>query len=352
MKKWLLGIALSLTLNAQAPVVLNSAGTFAVLAGSTVTNTGASVISGNVGVSAGSAVTGFPPGAVINGSIHAADGTAATAQNDLTTAFVDAAGRPCPGGNALPGDIGGRTLLPGVYCATSSLGVTGTLTLNGNGSSGAVFIIQVGTALTTATGNSTVNLINGAVASNVFWVIGSSATLGTNTVFAGTIMAQASITLTTGAVLNGRSLARTGAVTLANNSVTSPGAAVGAGAPLSLTCAFPSGAPGTLYVSALVATGGLSPYIYSISAGALPPGLTLNPQTGVITGIPSAGTYNYTAKVTDSATGVVTVNCGGITIAVLPPTPAPTTLVLIVIALALLTLYQWRRRLALGKVRL
>src|ERR1700722_16148859 len=104
--------------------------------------------------------------------------------------------RACPG-PLLPGDIGGTTLLPGVYCNASSLGITGTVTLNGNGDSNAVFIFQIGSTLITATNNSTVNLIGGAQASNVFWQVGSSATLGTYTTFNGTIMAQASITVTT-----------------------------------------------------------------------------------------------------------------------------------------------------------
>jgi hypothetical protein len=342
----LLLTALSLGLQAQTPVVLNSAGSFAVLGGSTVTNTGATVVTGNLGLSPGSAVTGFPPG-IVTGGVTSIGGPAATGQGDLTTAYNDAAGRPCPGGNTLPGDIGGMTLLPGVYCNATSVGITGTVTLNGNGNSGAVFIIQTGSTLTTAAGNSVVNLINGAVASNVFWKVGSSATLGTTTFFAGTILAQASITLTTGAVLNGRALARTGAVTLAGNAVTNPGGPVGSGAPLTLSCAFTAGQVGQPYVSALVAGGGLSPYTYAISAGSLPPVLTLNTSTGAIAGTPTtAGTFNYTARVTDSASTVVTTTCGAIIIAPQAPpvTPAPPTLVLMSIALACLAAYQGRDR--------
>ena len=216
----LLGFALCL--RAQTPVALGTAGSFGVLAGSTVTNTGATVVGGNLGLSPGSSVTGFPPGSVTGSIFIGAGSLAGTAQNDLTTAYVDAAGRACPVLN-LSGDIGGQTLLPGVYCNSStSLGITGTLTLNGNGNPNAVFIFKIGTTLTTAAGNSHVNLINGATASNVFWQVGSSATLGTNTAFNGIVLAQDSITLTTGAVFNGRALARTGAVTLDGNLMTNP----------------------------------------------------------------------------------------------------------------------------------
>jgi len=187
----LLCLTCSVYLKSQ-PVPLGSSANFAILAGSTVTNTGNTLITGgNVGVFSGTAVTGFPPGVITGGVIHAGDAVAATAQNDLTTAYVNAAGRSSNGG--LPGDIGGLTFLPGVYSTASSLGITGTVTLNGNGNSGAIFIFQIGSTLTTATSNSNVNLIGGAQASNVFWQVGSSATLGTGTIFNGTILAQASI---------------------------------------------------------------------------------------------------------------------------------------------------------------
>jgi Ice-binding-like/Putative Ig domain len=332
----------SLFLEAQTPVPLATSGNFAVLAGSTVTNTGNTVITGNVGVSPGTAVTGFPPG-IVTGVIDAGDATAATAQTDLTTAYVNAAGRASNGN--LPGDIGGMTFLPGVYTSTSSLGITGTVTLNGNGNPNAVFIIQIASALTTAATNSNVNLVGGAQASNVFWQVGSSATLGTFTQFNGTILAQASITLTTGAVLNGRALARTGAVTLAGNSVVNPGAA-GTTNPLSLTCPFPSGTLAQTYSSALVATGGLPAYTYSISAGALPSNLSLSGPTGAITGQPVVlGTFNYTARVVDSTSAVATASCTiNIAAAVVPVTPAPSSLILVLTGLTLLGLYGWRDR--------
>ncbi|WP_345353903.1 ice-binding family protein [Actinoallomurus liliacearum] len=198
---------------AQAPVNLGTAANFAVLGGSTVTNTGPSVVTGDLGVSPGSAVTGFPPGTVF-GAVHQADAVASQAQTDLTTAYNDAAGRTPAA--ALPGDIGGLTLTPGVYKASSSLGLTGTVTLDGQGDPNAVFIIQVGSALTTAS-SSVVRLINGAQACNVIWQIGSSATLGTGSTFRGNILALTSITVTTGTNIFGRTLARNGAVTLDTN---------------------------------------------------------------------------------------------------------------------------------------
>jgi hypothetical protein len=146
-----------------------------------------------------------------------------TAQGDLTTAYNYAAA--AAGGAVLPADIGGETLAPGVYKTTSgqpSLGITGNLTLDGGGDSTAVWIFQIISTLTTADTNSQVILTNGANDHNVFWQVGSSATLGTTTTFAGTVMAQASVSLNTGATLNGRALARTGGVTLLSNPVNVP----------------------------------------------------------------------------------------------------------------------------------
>jgi hypothetical protein len=206
-------------------IALGSACGFGILAGSTVTNVAgtATSVSGDVGVSPGTAITGFGPPASITGAFHAGDSIAATAQGDLTTAYNNAAG--AAEGAILAADIGGLTLPPGVYKTTSaqpSLGITGNLTLDGKGDPNAVWIFQIVSTLTTAATNSQVNLINSASSHNVFWQVGSSATLGTTTTFAGTIMAQASITLTTGATLNGRALARTGAVTLDTNTVVVP----------------------------------------------------------------------------------------------------------------------------------
>jgi hypothetical protein len=331
-------------MKAQLPVNLGSAASFAALAGSTITSTGATVLNGNLGISPGSALTGFPPGIVTGGSIYLADPVAAQAQSDLTAAYNDAAGRVCPG-PPLPGDIGGTTILPGVYCSASSVGITGIVTLNGNGNPNAVFIFQIGSTLTTAAGNSVVNLIGGAAASNVFWQVGTSATLGTYTRFSGTILAQASITVTSGAALNGRALARTGATTLADSAITTP-AASGAGP--SVTCAYPSGQVDVAYSSSLVATGGTPPYNYSISAGSLPPGLMLNPSTGAITGVPTtAGSFAYTAKVVDAASASATSSCGPLIVKPeqMSGVPAPPSLILVLTALALTSIYLNRERL-------
>jgi Ice-binding-like/Bacterial Ig-like domain len=200
-------------------VPLGSACTFGILAATpVVSNSGPSVVTGDIGIWPASSITGFPPG-TLTGTEYAGDAVAQTAQGDLTVAYDYAAG--AAGGAVLPADIGGETLVPGVYKTTSaqpSLGITGTLTLSGNG----IYIFQIVSSLTTAANNSDVVLIGGATAGNVFWQVGSSATLGTTTTFAGTIMAQASVSLDTGATLNGRALARTGAISLLSNPVNVP----------------------------------------------------------------------------------------------------------------------------------
>jgi len=191
-------------------------GGFSVLAGSTVTNTGSTVISGDVGVNPGSAVTGFPPG-LASGAIHKADGAAAQAQAALTAGYIDAAGRS--GGTTVAGDLVGKTFTAGVYKSTSSLALSGDVTLDAQGDPAAVFIFQISSTLTTGSGSHVV-LANGAKACNVFWQVGSSATLGTNSVFKGNILALTSITITTGVNLQGRALARNGAVTLDSDVIT------------------------------------------------------------------------------------------------------------------------------------
>ena len=207
---------------AVAPVGLGTAGSFAVLAGSTVTNTGPSHINGNLGVSPGSAVTGFPPGIVTGGTIHLADGVAGGAQSDLTTAYNDAAGRVKTA--SASSFIGaGQSLSPGVYQASSSLEVGGALILNAHNDPNAVFIFQApASTLTTDTGTH-IFLTNGAQACNVFWQVGSSATLNTGTTFQGTILALTSISVLSGDTIYGRALARNGAVTLINDTIIAPG---------------------------------------------------------------------------------------------------------------------------------
>jgi hypothetical protein len=214
---WLAALALPVSgaLGAQPPVGLGTADSFAVLAGSTVTNTGPTVINGDLGLAPGTAVPGFPPG-LVNGTIHVADAVAVQAKTDLVTAYNDAAGRlPAL---AIPADLGGLTLTAGVYKRASSLGLTGALTLDAQGNPNAVFVFQAGSTLITDSA-SEVNLINGAQPCNVFWQVGSSATLGTTTSFAGNILALASISMNNGVTLQGRAFARNGAVTLINDTI-------------------------------------------------------------------------------------------------------------------------------------
>ncbi len=201
---------------ATAPT-LGMAQSFVVLGGSTVTNTGSSVVSGNLGVSPGSAVTGFPPGLMIDGTIHAADVNALQAQSDDTAAYNTLAAQPC-NFNLTGQDLVGLTLVPGVYCFKSSAQLSGALTLDAQGDPNAVFVFRIDSTLTTAS-NASVRVTNGSNGCNVFWQVGSSATIGTGTTFVGSILALTSITLTTGASLSGRALAQTGAVTMDSNQV-------------------------------------------------------------------------------------------------------------------------------------
>ncbi len=214
----IVGASLTAALASTAPG-LGAATSFAVLAHTTVTNDPGfpTLISGDLGVSPGTAVTGFPPGTIVNGTEHSADLLASSAQNDLTTAYNIAASSPC-NFNKTNQNLGGLTLTPGTYCQTTAPTLTGTLTLSGNG----IFIFQIGSTLVTAPG-ATVSLTNGAQPCNVFWQVSSSATLDTTTTFVGTIMALTDIQLKTGAsIIAGRALAQTGAVTLDTNQITAP----------------------------------------------------------------------------------------------------------------------------------
>lgn len=200
-------------------VGLGTAAPFAILAGTpAITNTGSSTITGNVGIDPAAAVTGFPPGK-INGTTHAADAVAVKAKSDLTAAYGDAAGRVS---TATHGTLGGLTLVAGVYNAGgTTLGLTGTLTLDAKNNKNAVWIFQATSDLVTAS-SSTVRVINGGQACNVFWQVTSSATLGSGSTFVGTIMALTSITMASGVTVNGRALARNGEVTLINDRITRP----------------------------------------------------------------------------------------------------------------------------------
>ena len=196
---------------------LGTTQSFAVLAGSTVTNVGPTIVTGNLGVAPGLAVTGFPPGLVIGGTLETGTAAALQAQSDLTAAYVNLAGQAC--NVDLTGqDLGGLTLTPGTYCFSSSAQLTGTLTLDAQGDPAAVFVFQIGGALTTAS-SSSVLLTNGGKSCGVYWQVGSSATVGTGSALVGSVLALTNITLTTGASISGRALARNGAVTLDTNSV-------------------------------------------------------------------------------------------------------------------------------------
>ena len=206
--------------HAASLVNLGSASNFAVLAGAAITNTGPSIINGNIGVGAAGMISGFPPG-VVNGSIHAGDALAVLALADLVIAAGGAGAQSC-GTNLTGFDLGTLVLTPGVYCFASSAQLTGALTLDGLGDASAEWLFQIGSTLTTATAASVV-FTNGASGGNLYWLVGSSATLGTGTAFGGTIMALASITVTTAAsIVDGRLLARTGAVTLDSNDISGP----------------------------------------------------------------------------------------------------------------------------------
>lgn len=294
-----------------ATVPLGTSESFVVLAGSTVTNTGPSVISGDLGVSPGTAVTGFPPGMLAPGTVHAADAVALQAQTDLTIAYKNAFGRT--GGGAISAPLGGgTTLFAGVYTSAADIFVGGDLTLDGGGDPNALFVFQAKTGtLITAAGttsgvpNTRVLLRNGAQACNVFWQVGSSATIETSTQFAGNILALTSITLKTGATLYGRALARNGAVTLDTNRITKATCATVAASPPSIastSATTGAGQPVTVSLLGTDATG--APLTYSVVSG--PSHGTLGPinqgaGTVVYTPSPSyTGPDSFTYQITSS----------------------------------------------------
>jgi hypothetical protein len=206
-------------------VGLGTARTFAVLAGSGITNTGPSVMNGDIGSYPTTTITGFPPG-IVNGTNHAGDAVTQGAKTDLTTAYNDAASKTPA--TTIPTELGGTTLTGGTYSsAAGTFGITGNVTLNGGGDPTSVWVFQMASTLTTATGSS-VTLIGGAQSCNVFWQVGSSATLGGSTTFRGSILALTSVTLVTSATVDGRVLARNGAVTLDTNTITVPTCAAAA----------------------------------------------------------------------------------------------------------------------------
>jgi Ice-binding-like/Putative Ig domain/IPTL-CTERM motif len=278
-----------------APPSLGAAASFAVLGGSAVTSSGSTIVTGNLGVSPGNTVTGFPPGIVKVGDTFRDDATARAAQRDAATAYNDLASRTCTI-CAIGPNLGGLTLTRGVYRLSPSVQLTGApLTLDAEGDPTAVWIFQIANAFTTAA-NSHVLTIRGGQAGHVFWQVGNSASLGANSTFLGNLFALTSITLNNRASVSGRLLALTGDVTLDTNNA-------------SLCCdpinldppTLPDGTTGTAYNQTITASGGLASYIFTVIAGSLPPGF--NPLTtgGVLSGTPTmAGTFSFTVMATDS----------------------------------------------------
>jgi hypothetical protein len=314
----------------DGPVGLGTAASYGVLGAQSVTNTGPSVVNGDLGVSPGTSITGFggPGNGIVNGTVHQTDAAAAQAQADTTTAYgVAASLTPTRGGLE---ELNGLSLTPGVYNgSTLQLANNGQLTLAGSADS--VWVFQAASTLTIGSGTRIV-ITGGASSCNVFWQVGSSATIGTAAQFQGTVLADQSVTATTGATVVGRLLARNASVTLDDNTITRPTNCPAAGTPSeSVAPTITSGTPtdataGTPYSFPVTATGNPAP-TYS-DGGTLPPGLTINPDTGVISGTPTTpGTTTVTITVDngtappDTETYVVTVRAPAPTAT---PTPAPT----------------------------
>ena len=306
------GLALALTLGSampasadiiiDGPVNLGTAETYGVLGASAVTNTGPTVVNGDVGVSPDTSVTGFGglPNGTINGTLHQTDAAAAQAQTDTTTAFNVAASLT-PTATGLT-ELSGLSLTPGVYSGGAlSLSNNNTLTLAGSAQS--VWVFQAASTLTIGSATSII-VTGGASACNVFWQVGSSATIGTGAAFQGTILAQESVTATTGATVVGRLLARVAAVTLDTNTITAPtgcpppGTPSQTAVPVITSSTPPAATAGTPYSYTITATGNPAP-TYTVSAGTLPAGLTLGGTTGTIAGTPTtpgSSTFTITAS--------------------------------------------------------
>jgi hypothetical protein len=303
---------------------LGTAANFAVVGGSAVTNSGATLVTGDLGVSPGTSITGFPPG-VVTGTTHSADTVAAQAQADVGTAYGFAAGETCDV-NLTGQDLGGMTLPPGVYCFNTSAQLTGTLTLAAGTDPNPKWLFQMGTTLTTGSNAAVVLAKPSTCASNINWQVGSSATVGTGTTFLGNILADQSITLATGASSNGSLYAHVGAVTMDTNNVsTCSGASNPPPDPLKITTT-PSGsvpAGGTISDSAKV-TGGLSPSgdvtFQLFGPGDVKCTTPIATRTGTLSGgtassgpvtAGGAGTYNWVAIYNgDANNGSVISPCG------------------------------------------
>lgn len=281
-------LLVSATTLAQTAPSLGTATNFAVLGGSGVTNTGPSVVTGDLGSSPTTTIIGFPPG-LVSGTIHAG-GAATGAQTDVTTAYNTLAGEAVTS-NLTGQDLGGLTLTPGVYFFSSSAQLTGTLTLNGNSSD--VWVFQIGSTLTTASASKVV-LSGGASPCNVFWQVGSSATLGTGTEFIGNILALTSITLTTGASSSGSVLARNGAVTLDRNAVSVCGTSLPTKFTTTLSTQASAPTDGLIHDTATLG-GGTSPIGGTIAFQLFGPnntGCTGSPTFTSTVPVTSIGNYN------------------------------------------------------------
>lgn len=297
------GFAALLAISAPAlgatAVSLGTAQSFAVIGGQSVTNTGPTIVKGDLGIAPGNTVTGFPPGLVVApATIHAADALAAQAQIDVTTAYNALTAQTCDFGPFGPTDLAGQTLIPGVYCYSSSVQNSGTVTLSGTAAD--VWVFKIGSTLTTGPGSG-VAFLGGAQTCNVFWQVGSSATLDTTTTWAGDILALTSITMNTHANLAGRVLARNGSVTLDSNTVD----ATACGAPTSAGVALFK-----QFVPATIDAGGLSALTITLN----------NTNSGIAT---------LTADFTDNLpVGLTTVGLPATTCGVMSPTATATSVTL------------------------
>ncbi|TXK12210.1 ice-binding family protein [Microbacterium hatanonis] len=296
---------------AATSVGLGTAEPYVVLGGQSVTNTGNSTLDGDLGVYPGTSITGFPPGQVIGGGvIHQTDENAEQAQIDLVTAY-NAAASQAPDAT-ITADLGGQTLVDGVYFSASTVGLTGTLRLDGQGDSGSVWVFQVGSALTTATG-SVVELINGAQACNVFWQVGSSATLGTDSTFVGTILALTSITLENGTTVDGRALARNGTVSLDDNTFVDPGCDAG-----------PSPSPSATPTDTPTATPTVTPTATPTATPTVTPTITPTATPTITPTVTPTVTPTATPTITPTATPTITPTVTPTVTPTITPTATPT----------------------------
>ena len=328
---------------AQPAPSVGSAQSFAVLGGTAVTAAGTgTVITGDVGVSPGTSITGFPAGATVVPpfATHANDGAAIAAQTSTTALYTTLASTG--GATALGAELGGVTLTPGVYSFTSTANIaSGTaLTLTGGG----VYIFKVGSALT-ANVLSNVLLINGASACNIFWQVTSAATLNGLT-FAGTVVAQAGVTLGVGASLSGRALTTAaGAVTLSGGNTVGGCSAPGGGCPVIslLPAVLLNGTVAVASSQVITASGGTAPYSFGVTAGSLPAGLTLT-AAGILAGTPTAaGTATFTLRATD-ALGCFVERTFTVTVATAVPTLPQVFGVLLALGLTALGYSRLRAR--------